>query len=126
MSLWPFSIGRFLELPYTLVQDYTLTAVLKQTTPEVWLKKVDFIRSYSGLALVNAHPDYLKSPPSWQLYEAFLRAMRRRADFWHALPREVARWWRARSAAVDLAQLRGAVAGTISVDGPVPVQQVAS
>jgi peptidoglycan/xylan/chitin deacetylase (PgdA/CDA1 family) len=126
MSLWPFSIGRFLELPYTLVQDYTLTAVLKETTPEVWLKKVDFIRSYSGLALVNAHPDYLRNPPSWQLYEAFLRAMRRRADFWHALPREVARWWRARSTADDLAQLRGGVAGTISVDGLAPVQQVAS
>jgi len=28
MSLWPFEIGRFVELPYTLAQDFTLTEVV--------------------------------------------------------------------------------------------------
>jgi hypothetical protein len=115
MSLWPFTIGRFVELPYTLVQDYTLTAVLKHTTPRLWLEKVDVIRRYSGLALLNVHPDYLREPRVQQVYEDFLQAMRRRADFWHALPRDVARWWRARGAVSDTSELDGAVEGTFGL-----------
>ena len=117
MSIWPFEIGRFVELPYTLVQDYTLTAVLGETTPRIWLEKVDFIETYWGLALVNSHPDYLKDPANWRLYEQFLQAMRRRAGpYWHALPREVARWWRGRRQAASLELLPGAVVGTASLD----------
>jgi peptidoglycan/xylan/chitin deacetylase (PgdA/CDA1 family) len=117
MSIWPFEIGRFVELPYTLVQDYTLTAVLGETTPRIWLEKVDFIETYWGLALVNSHPDYLRDPANWRLYEQFLQTMRRRAGpYWHALPREVARWWRARRQAARLELLPGAVVGTITLD----------
>ena len=117
MSIWPFSIGHFMELPYTLVQDYTLTAVLGETTPRVWLEKVDFIEKYWGMALVNSHPDYLRDPTGWRLYEQFLEAMSRRAGrYWHALPCEVARWWRDRRDTVAPEALPGAVVGTISVD----------
>ena len=62
MSIWPFILGHFVELPYTLMQDYTLTAVLGETTPRLWLQKVDFIERYHGMALVNTHPDYLLNP----------------------------------------------------------------
>jgi peptidoglycan/xylan/chitin deacetylase (PgdA/CDA1 family) len=96
MSIWPFILGSFVELPYTLVQDYTLTAVLGETTPRLWLQKVDFIEGYHGMALMNAHPDYLVDPSSWQVYADFLHAMISREGYWHALPREVSRWWRAR------------------------------
>jgi hypothetical protein len=113
MSLWPYTIGRFVELPYTLVQDYTLTAVLRETTPRLWLDKVDVIARYSGLALINVHPDYLRQPKARQVYETFLQAMRARADFWHALPVELARWWRARLTTPDPRQLEGAVEATI-------------
>lgn len=99
MSLWPFILGRFVELPYTLVQDYTLTEVLGETTPALWLEKVDFIAARRGMALLNTHPDYLRSRKTWKVYEAFLAEMAERSDFWHALPRDVARWWRARTAA---------------------------
>ena len=129
MSLWPFTIGRFLELPYTLVQDYTLTAILKETTPRIWLQKVDFISAYHGLALVNTHPDYLKVGQTRRVYESFLAAMRSRADFWNALPFEAARWWRARTTASSLAELPGAVAGVIGEDGNIsvgPLEAVAS
>jgi hypothetical protein len=117
MSIWPFEIGRFIELPYTLVQDYTLTAVLGETTPRIWLEKVDFIESFSGLALLNSHPDYLREPASWNLYEEFLQAMQRRAgSYWHALPKDVARWWRARRQVAIPDLLPGALSGTISLD----------
>ena len=117
MSLWPFEIGRFVELPYTLVQDYTLTEVLRETTPRLWLEKADFIASYGGLVLVNTHPDYLKNPITRSVYIEFLAAMRSRADFWQALPMEIANWWRARSRARSLEELDGGVAGLIDEFG---------
>jgi len=117
MSLWPFEIGRFVELPYTLVQDYTLTEVLRETTPRLWLEKADFIASYGGLVLVNTHPDYLKNPITRSVYIEFLAAMRSRADFWQALPMEIANWWRARSRAQSLEELDGGVAGLIDESG---------
>jgi hypothetical protein len=102
MSIWPFILGRFVELPYTLMQDCTLTTVLGETAPRLWLEKVDFIESYQGMVLVNTHPDYLSKPVNWEIYADFLQAMRRRGGYWHALPREVARWWRARAASADV------------------------
>ena len=99
MSIWPFEIGHFMELPYTLVQDYTLTALLGEKTPRIWLQKVDFIEGYYGMVLVNTHPDYLVDVVTWNTYSEFLQAMKEREGYWHALPRDVARWWRARAEA---------------------------
>ena len=115
MSIWPFTIGRFIELPYTLVQDYTLTSVLRETTPRLWLEKVDFIRDYCGMALLNTHPDYLVSSRTRRVYVDFLGAMRARADYWHALPGDVAGWWRARAKVATPAALQGAVQGTVEL-----------
>jgi hypothetical protein len=112
MSLWPFMLGRFVELPYTLVQDYTLTEVLGETTPALWLKKVDFLAARRGMALLNTHPDYLRTQKTWKVYVAFLAEMAERTDYWHALPRDVARWWRARSTALPGELPPGAVLAT--------------
>ena len=46
MSIWPFAIGRFLERHYALPQDFTLTALPGETTPRLWLEKVDFIERF--------------------------------------------------------------------------------
>lgn len=97
MSIWPFSLGHFVELPYTLAQDYTLTSVLGETTPKIWLEKVDFIAKYHGMALVNSHPDYLLMQSTWNVYSQFLNSMKTRSDYWHALPCDAARWWQRRA-----------------------------
>jgi peptidoglycan/xylan/chitin deacetylase (PgdA/CDA1 family) len=118
MSLWPFRVGRFIELPYTLVQDHTLTHILRETTPRLWLKKLAFIAAYHGMALVNTHPDYLRKPVTWAVYEAFLRQVAARQDHWHALPLDVARWWCHRTeSAPDNGFNRQS--GQISLDGDV-------
>lgn len=96
MSIWPYFLGRFVELPYTLAQDSTLGTVLGERTPQIWLDKLDFIESYHGMALVNTHPDYLRDFNIMNIYQVFLRKVRKRDDYWHALPNEVARWWRVR------------------------------
>jgi uncharacterized protein len=95
---------RFVELPYTLVQDSTLFLLLGETTPDIWLKKADWIAHHGGMALVIIHPDYVRFPGEpasagtydVQLYIDFLQTMKvRYADkYWHALPREVASFTR--------------------------------
>jgi hypothetical protein len=124
MSLWPFRIGRFVELPYTLVQDYTLTELIGERTPALWLEKVDFLQRYCGMALLNTHPDYLRPGGRLELYADFLQEIRYREACWHTLPREAARWWRERDSAEQVASLRGAVEGLIRVreDGQVTVE----
>ena len=49
------------------------------------------------MALVNSHPDYLSQKTNWDVYYEFLITMKNRKGFWHALPRDVARWWTNRS-----------------------------
>jgi peptidoglycan/xylan/chitin deacetylase (PgdA/CDA1 family) len=103
MSIWPFFTGHFVELPYTLVQDYTLTSILGEISPRIWLEKVEFIEEHHGMALVNTHPDYLKSKPTWDVYEQFLTAMKKHDCYWHGLPGEVAKWWKSRLVSSEIA-----------------------
>ncbi len=115
MSIWPFMIGRFVELPYTLVQDNTLLNILGEKTPRLWLEKVDFIEKYHGMALINAHPDYLKDSSNRNVYIDFLRAMKQRNGYWNALPREIARWWRIRSTPIADQSPAGVVLGRVQL-----------
>ena len=76
----------YVELPYTLPQDSTLFLVLGETTPEIWMRKLDWIAEHGGMALVDVHPDYLSFNGSRQtatnypvtLYEEFLSYVKAR------------------------------------------------
>lgn len=90
----------YLELPYTLPQDSTLFLLLRETTPDIWLRKLDWIAQNGGMALVNVHPDYLEldgRAPSGRTvsvthYARLLDHVGRqhRDAFWLATPGEVA------------------------------------
>jgi len=97
MTIWPFFTGKFVELPYTMIQDYTLTSVLNETTPRLWMDKLAFIEQHGGMALLNTHPDYLLEDRVWDVFAEFLTTIQGRDGYWHALPREVAAWWQARA-----------------------------
>ena len=116
MTIWPYTIGNFIELPYTLVQDSTLGPVLGETTPNLWLEKLDFIKKYCGMALVNTHPDYLQEPKIWDIYFKFLSTLRIQDNYWQALPREVARWWRKRAETPSGQESSDITLGTISIE----------
>jgi hypothetical protein len=116
MSIWPFILGRFVELPYTLAQDSTLTAIHGETTPQLWLEKVDFIERYHGMVLVNTHPDYLSGPVCWQVYADFLQIMKSRERYWHALPMDIAHWWRSRSEVNNNLLPTGTVLGKVYLE----------
>lgn len=91
----------YFELPYTLVQDFTLFILMKEKSPRVWLDKLDWISENGGMVLVNVHPDYinfnnekeLEEFPA-QYYSEFLKTVKERYDgkYWNALPREVAEY----------------------------------
>jgi glycosyltransferase involved in cell wall biosynthesis/peptidoglycan/xylan/chitin deacetylase (PgdA/CDA1 family) len=90
----------YVELPYTLVQDFTLFVILGDRNIDVWKRKIDWIADRGGMVLLNTHPDYKcfagrpktgEFPAS--LYEDLLQYVHTKYidSFWHALPREVAR-----------------------------------
>ena len=114
MSLWPFVVGHFIELPYTLPQDHTLTELMGERAPALWLLKMAYLARWFGMALVNSHPDYLREPARWRVYESFLDAIRSREGAWNALPRQVARWWRLRATTPAL-ELLGRYGGALAV-----------
>jgi hypothetical protein len=92
----------YVELPYTLPQDFTLFVLLQEKTPEIWMRKLDWIAQHGGMALVNVHPDYLcfddamTRPREYPIthYKSFLNYVSRRYDgaFWNATPRKVAQF----------------------------------
>jgi glycosyltransferase involved in cell wall biosynthesis len=108
-TIFPFWVtrpngGGYVEMPYTLPQDSTMFFVLRETSPDIWKKKLDWIIQRGGMALVNIHPDYVnfgrtkrkvsEYPSAW--YQEFLRHIANNygTDYWQALPREVAGWYR--------------------------------
>ncbi len=94
--VFPFRLGRLIELPYTLPQDHTLFEVLRINPLHVWLHKARWVRSVGGMVLMITHPDYLDSEERRMAYRQFLEEISRWGDAWHALPMEVARWWSGR------------------------------
>jgi hypothetical protein len=94
----------YVELPYTLAQDYTLFVVLSEATAVIWKDKLDWIASRGGMALLNVHPDYVafggtaprQHEYSAALYRDFLESLNQKysGQYWHALPRDVATFFR--------------------------------
>ena len=94
----------YVELPYSLVQDFTLFVVFREPNIEIWKRKLDWVVAHGGMALLTTHPDYMafEGKPARDeypvaRYQEFLRYVRERYDglFWAATPLEVARFYRA-------------------------------
>jgi hypothetical protein len=99
-TVFPYFVGKILEIPLTMCQDYSLFQILNDYSLDLWKKQLDMIRQRNGLMSFIAHPDYLIEPRARNVYKAlldYLRQMIAREKIWAALPGEVDRWWRARS-----------------------------
>jgi hypothetical protein len=95
--IFPYLFGEVVELPMTLDQDHTLFVLLQERTIEGWARKSEWIIANHGLINVNVHPDYMDAN-ALVLYEDFLRFLSQQQGGWHALPRDVASWWKERAA----------------------------
>ena len=101
----------YVELPYTLPQDLTLFGVKREKDIAIWKEKLDWVAEAGGMALVLTHPDYMDFDGASRvcdeyparLYEDLLRYVKAKyeGEYWHALPREVARFWRGRDPKSD-------------------------
>jgi hypothetical protein len=115
-SILPYFLGDLVELPITLPQDHTLWEILRVRSIDVWRRKADWVIAHHGLINVIIHPDYVIDPERLRLYDellAYLRGQIDRDHGWHALPREVASWWKAR-AALHVARASGE---TVRIEG---------
>ncbi|MCP5520992.1 MAG: DUF354 domain-containing protein [Verrucomicrobiales bacterium] len=94
--------GGYVELPYTLPQDFTALILLARENIDLWTRKLDWIATRGGMALIDTHPDYMRFPGDRNgpaRYEAkhyadLLRYVttRHAGRYWQALPREVAEY----------------------------------
>lgn len=94
----------YVELPYTLAQDHTLFVLLEAKTTEIWRRKLAWLAAHQGMVSCDVHPCYTDpagnscSAGSYPLsfYEEFLKHVKTeyQGRYWHALPQDLAQWWR--------------------------------
>jgi hypothetical protein len=94
----------FVELPYTLPQDFTLFVLMKERNIDIWKKKLGWIVENGGMALLNSHPDYMNFKKGkckveeypLEFFEELLDYVKTKYEgqYWHALPKEIARFWK--------------------------------
>lgn len=109
-TIFPFYVrkgsgdGGYIELPYTLAQDFTLFVLMQERDITIWKEKLDWVAQKGGMALLNVHPDYMafsgrrmtieEYPADY--YRQFLEYVggRYKEYYWNALPREISLWVR--------------------------------
>jgi len=107
-TIFPFLVpgskgqNSYVELPYTLPQDFLIFILMKERNIDIWKKKLDWIAENGGMALLIAHPNYMSFNENTcfeeypvRYYTEFLEYVKSRykGEYWHALPREVSRFW---------------------------------
>ena len=95
----------YVELPYTLPQDFTLFILLREKFIDIWKQKLDWIITNGGMALINTHPDYMNFEESnyrieeypYIYYSDFLQYIKYHYSdqYWHVLPKEITKFWKA-------------------------------
>ena len=109
-TIFPFFVpgrgdkGGYVELPYTLPQDFTLFVLFREKNIDTWKRKLDWIADHGGMALLITHPDYMgfdgktcgfdEYPVDY--YLDFLHHVKRKYtdQYWNPLPLDIARFWR--------------------------------
>ena len=107
-TIFPFWVakngGGYVELPYTISQDFTPYVLMREKSIDIWKQKVDWIVSKGGMVLVNVHPDYvafdgnkpaLEEFPS-SMYEELLQYLNDHysGQFWNTLPKTISEFWK--------------------------------
>ncbi len=108
-TIFPFWVSAnskhsgYVEIPYTLPQDFTLFILMNEKTIDIWRKKLDWIIEHGGMALLNTHPDYMNFDKNFlgieeypiDLYYELLVYIKTKYNglYWHVLPKQMALFW---------------------------------
>jgi hypothetical protein len=87
--------------------------ILKHADASLWLRKARLLRERHAMVLALTHPDYAVDNRVADGYRSLLEAFRGDSTVWHALPMEVAAWWRLRAGSIPRRTGNG-----WQVDGP--------
>jgi len=93
----PYFNQEMVELPITMAQDHTLFEILQSPEASTWLQKARLLRERRGMVLILTHPDYAHDRRIVDGYRQLLDEFAGDDTVWHALPRDVATWWRNRA-----------------------------
>lgn len=90
----------FVEIPYTLPQDFTLFVIKKEKDIQIWKDKLRWIAEKGGMATVIVHPDYICFEQgrkkideySHELYSDFLEHIitEYKNQYYNLLPKDIA------------------------------------
>lgn len=96
--------GGYIELPYTLPQDFTPFVLMRENSPRIWIDKLSWIAEHNGMVLVNVHPDYIDFDNSGKNYEEFtvniyidfLTFIKQHypSEYWNVLPSQITEYWK--------------------------------
>ncbi len=109
-TIFPFLVENsvngscYVELPYTLPQDFTLFILMRENNIDIWKQKLKWIAEQGGMALINIHPDYmdfsnrgnaLEEYPG-NMYTDLLDHLKEEygGQYWNALSQDVAQFCR--------------------------------
>jgi len=108
-TIYPFCVQNssssryYIELPYTLPQDFTLFVLMRQKNIDTWKSKVDWIFEKGGMIHLKTHPDYMNFGESRMAleeypidyYTKFLEYIKDSygGQYWHVLPSDLASFW---------------------------------
>ncbi len=107
-TIFPFCVrgcsngNYYVEIPYTLPQDFTLFSLMEQTDINVWVKKLEWIVEHGGMVHLKTHPDYFNFADTnghaeeypVSLYTKFLEFIKNKyaGQYWHVLPKDMAQF----------------------------------
>nr|CBX31451.1 hypothetical protein N47_E49630 [uncultured Desulfobacterium sp.] len=107
-TIFPFRVSGnskqkdYIELPYTLPQDFLLYILMREKNIDIWKNKLDWIAENGGMALFTTHPNYISFDGQLHyeeyplgFYTEFLEYIKSKYEgqYWHALPKDMARFW---------------------------------
>jgi hypothetical protein len=105
-----FLPGGMLELPLTMIEDYTLFHILGDYSTDLWKQQINLILEGHGLVSAVVHPDYVGEVRAQSVYRQLLEelaSLRSDKRVWIAVPGDVDRWWRQRAAMQLIADDQG-------------------
>lgn len=115
-TVMPYFLGHILEIPVTMIQDYTLFHILHDYSIKIWRAQTEIILKRHGLMSFIVHPDYSMGRKELGVYKELLGHLgwlREERGLWVTTPAELNQWWRQR-ASMQLVHK----SGRWSIEGP--------